>query len=384
MWSIGTRRSGARALDWIIRWAKSRIIALLGKSPAGRRIWFSYVDLTFTKPTLRHVRREISALMRVVNQDATMRTRLVHNNSVSPPTYGNFLEVVMLARYLALTGFEIDFFVVDCLKGRPEWKSRGLGVSYEDEFVQDQIKLARLLLPESAVVHLVEHSEIANVCASSETAHTLFNLEVLREENITAQCVYLLHELVVSSGSSLPLGFLLDRSQFSFSSNAEPRMRPYIAWHVRRGAWDHERDSVDSVLREDFSELRRRFPEHTIMLFSTESGTEYAMEALSGLCGASDFDAGSPILERQPDNGFVSAIPWVLGADFYYQRLGGGAGWIALFSHLPYLMVLGDVAYFEGIRKDCQVMPWARENQRCLVLPSQAGRVRLAEVINLT
>jgi len=316
-------------------------------------------------------------MTQAANQDPDARIRLVYNNSCSPPTYGNFVEVVMLARYLSLIGFTVDFVVIYGEKGTLDWEHRGLNTHQEDDFVQEQVALANYLLPEAVSVHLMEDSEGQTGFALPEASFTLFKAKVESEVNITAQCVYLLHELVQASGSSPPSGFLLDRSQFSVPANAYSRSRPYVVWHVRRGIWDQERNPGAMILCEDFAELRRSFPNHTIMVLSTDSGIEFTKEVLARHGCTLNWETGGPILEGQPDSGFIAAIPWLLGADFYYQRLGGGIGIIALFSDIPYLMLLNDIAYWEGIARGDSMAPWANENHRTVVLPFHAGQVPL-------
>jgi len=316
-------------------------------------------------------------MTQAANQDPDTRIRLVYNNSCSPPTYGNFVEVVMLARYLSLIGFAVDFVVIDAEKGNLDWKHRGLSAHQEDEFVQEQVALAYYLLPETVSVHLLGDSEGQANFASTKASFTLFKGKVESAVDITPQCVYLLHELVEASGSSPPSGFLLDRSQFSVPANAYSRSRPYVVWHVRRGIWDHERNPGEMILCEDFAELRRSFPNHTIMLLSTASGIEFTKEVLARRGCTLNWETGGPILEGQPDSGFIAAIPWLLGADFYYQRVGGGIALIALVSDIPYLMLLNDIGYWEGIARGDRMAPWANENQRTFVLPFHAGQVPL-------
>ncbi len=368
---------GRRIINSITLRIKERIIGQLCKTPIGRRIWILYVDLVWTRPTLRYVRREIIAMTQAADKDPDTRIRLVYNNSCSPPTYGNFVEVVMLARYLSLIGFAVDFVVICVEKGTLDWKHRGLSAHEADEFVEQQVALANYLLPETVNVHLLGDYEGQTNVGSTKASFTLFKGKVESAVNITAQCVYLLHELVEASGSSPPSGFLLERSQFSPPARAYSRLRPYVVWHVRRGIWDHERNPGEMILCEDFAELRRSFPNHTIMLLSTASGIEFTKEVLARRGYTLNWETGAPILEGQPDSGFIAAIPWLLGADFYYQRMGGGISTIALFSDIPYLMLLNDIAYWEGIARGDRMAPWAKDNQRTVVLPFDAGQVPL-------
>ena len=72
----------------------------------------------------------------------------------------------------------------------------------------------------------------------------------------------------------------------------------------------------------------------------------------------------------------------MLGADFYFQRRGGGAGQIAIFSTVPYLYISYDrtaAAFFDLVGE--RAVPWARADQVFALRPDSGATVRIPDVL---
>jgi hypothetical protein len=118
----------------------------------------------------------------------------------------------------------------------------------------------------------------------------------------------------------------------------------------------------------DFLELRQLFPSHSLMLFSTTNGIERGLAVLEHAQLLDEMSDRGLAVTGQPLPGFVAAIPFILNADFYFQRLGGGIGMVPIFSHVPYLILSRDGHYYYG-RKGSRLVPWAHAQQRFVVAP---------------
>jgi len=70
----------------------------------------------------------------------------------------------------------------------------------------------------------------------------------------------------------------------------------------------------------------------------------------------------------QLEPGFHKAVPWILGASFYFQRLGGGIDLVPIFSKLPYLVFMNDpFATSHFAHSGRKILPWSREDQRYVI-----------------
>jgi len=308
------------------------------------------------------VRAEARRLEAAVKWGPPPTVRIIYDNRVSPPTYGDLYNVIMLARLLALRGSEINFILVDDKRRRTDWSK--LNQTQQSEFVREQSELARFLLPPHVSVQRVNPHDTLQDLPEGGESFTLFATRVGGQEPIYQLVPLLLRALSTKHLRSLPDEFLLSQEQLGDSAPNTQHLTPYIAWHVRRGLWSEERDSDDTTIESDFRQLRELFPHHKIMILSSPIGIAHAMNVLSRSGHLDCEDSPSTRVFGQPENGFINAIPWVLGADFYFQRRGGGAGQIAIFSGVPYLYISNDrisALLLGKIRK--RIVPWARSDQ---------------------
>lgn len=275
-----------------------------------------------------------------------------YNNAFSPPTFGDFLGVLMLARFLALSGRQLRFVVID-LKREVHWSF--LDHSEQESFVSQQIDLARNFLPEGTRIDLFNSLSTEDTGLSEYSKMSVGNVLSPKGEEFYRVAPYFLHVLITKHKWAIPQNFLLSEAK------ADDR-EPYVAWHVRRGLWDTRRNSTDSSILEDFAQIKRFFPKHSIMIFSDVVGLQAVSSILTGQPEAREFILEGVKITPQPKAGFIAAIPLLLAADFYYQRGGGGVGMIAVYSNLPYLEICPDFTSFFGKHGD-KLVPWASENQ---------------------
>ncbi|CAB4820407.1 unannotated protein [freshwater metagenome] len=355
---------------------KVRFRAWLSRAPLGRSLLSARSGLRGTYSIRRRVHREAAAITQALAINPNTRLRVVNDNAVSPPTYGNLFEVIMLARFLEAGGHRVEFDIVDSGDRRADWGE--LDATAQTNFAHDQVALARYLLPKPVVQHMLSSPLRVEEQHAWNPALTLFSGAY--DPPVYSLAPYLLHVLSTGRTRSIPAGFLLDANSFPISIQTPPPEQPYIAWHVRRGTWSPERNATDSALASDLLQLREIFPRHSIMLFSTPNGIEHALQVLSDEGLISDMERDGLAVVGQPETGFTAAVPWILGADFYFQRIGGGMGIVPIYSSMPYLQINDWRSYYYGIDGD-RLVPWARVNQQYIVR-ADAAKIPIREVIN--
>jgi len=292
--------------------------------------------------------------------------RIVYDNLVSPPTYGDFLQVVMLARYLKASGADVKFSIIDDRERRFDWEVLDLGE--QASMVHDQLELASKLLEEEVEVH----PEVP-----SSGVYTVFGDEVLSRSPIYDKTPLLLNTLIETSEESLPAGFLLPEGWGrEYLADFVPENIRLVSWNIRKGRWSHDRDNTKEQVINDFRDIRKIFPNHRIVLLSGPDGIKWVFNTL---LESGDLQQGTTqvqILIPQRSPGLINAIPWLLASDGYFQREGGGMGMVAIFSEVPYLMVnkvKGD-HYRHQLDGD-KIVAWASPSQRFVHRPLDAHRV---------
>ena len=348
----------------------------------GNRIWAYYVKRRSIHILRERVEGEIACFRKESNDGSSPILRIIYDNATAPPAYGEILQVQMLARFLALSGHRVEFLLVDDRDCRANWEM--LDTREQEAFVKSQVGLAELLLPPSVhfeVVPTLRESLESSICAP---IHILFLDSVIAREPIYHLTPYLLQVLAPHQSRRLPTGFLLEARCHGLVSKGSGSDSPYVAWEVRHGSWDLERNPSDEAVISDFKELRALFPRHSIMLFSTTRGTARVKDVLvnAGLVlGLNGQVAG---LLFPPEEGFLPALPFVLGADFYFQRLGGGLGSIAVFSRVPYLIISGwdRGGNFSAGLRGRRIVPWASSPQVFAVYPRTAAKIMISNALS--
>lgn len=320
---------------------------------------------------------EVDRIRSILDGPTTPAIDVVYDNRCSPPAYGNFLEAAMTARYLATRGAGVRFAIVDSVPRRPDWDQH-LTSEGQESFVRDQLRTASALLG-CRVEIVLERSggsaRASSAIASEPGRHVLFGEFVRSREAWYSLAPTLMHRLVAAQGSSVPKGFLLGLGDFPDSAADVSREHPYIAWAVRRSPERGTlRDSTARQVLSDFRSIARRFPNHKIMLFSTPPGLAFARRVLGERLKRS-WRVEARLVD-QPASDFAGAIPWLLGSDLYFQRIGGGMGSVAAFSEVPYRIVLTDTGTFTSYTRG-RVAAWSRDDQRWSTWPAGARYRRI-------
>jgi hypothetical protein len=290
--------------------------------------------------TRRYIKKMVKSFIQELNTSKASRIRIIYNFADSPHTLGDFMIVVMLGRFLALSGHRLVLTAVDSTR-RSDWKE--LDEDIQDGRIDELLDLARYLLPASAKVELTKNY----LPMSSD-----INLDA---KSFYTAAPYFLDLLITKYNWPIPDSYLL-------RAGTSVTREPYIAWHVRNASYDTRRNLTSSSIQDDFKILQKKFPDHSIMLISDSDGLEDAFLALTGSRETNTRKVNGTRLLAQPAAGFQNAIPAVLGAKFYFQRAGGGIVAISIFSTVPYLILCPDITYFYG-QHGSQILPWSTENQ---------------------
>ena len=319
--------------------------------------------------TRRYIKKIVKNFIQELNTSKASRIRIIYNFADSPHTFGDFMITAMLGRFLALSGHQLVLTAVDSTR-RSDWED--LDKNIQDERIGELLDLAKYLLPESAKVELVK-----NYLPMSSDVN-------LDSKSFYAAAPYFLDLLITKYKWPLPDSFLL---RVGTSDTSEP----YIAWHVRKATYDSRRNLTSSSVQNDFETLKKKFPDHSIMLISDSAGLEDAFLALTGSRKTEARILRGVRILPQPVPGFQNAIPAVLGASFYFQRGGGGIGIAPMFSSIPYLNLCADKTHYINLCVNKthfnewsgnRILPWSTENQLFVYAKENVKSFPIQRLIN--
>jgi hypothetical protein len=324
---------------------KNRIIVILSDLPFGLgsnfaipvikwllSIFYYYpqsqFDLVQRKRFIRCEAKIIDeALLNGINQ-----VTIVYDNYISPPTYGDFLYVVLLARFFKANGIRINFFITDG-EFRSDWHFTSIEAS---GFVDEQIKLAEALLNSPLVkIEKLSWGIIQQrILSDAPNLFIPFSKEVKARIGIYKHCFNLVNHLLSDKEDDL-----VDRVLFSFEDLVKdvivsPVKAPYVSCAFRYSLL--EGDDIRNTTVEEIiaihTHLRQRFPHCSIMIISDINGCEY----LSKLAQVNNINC---IFSKQFSTTFLGDGLLILNSEFYFQVRGGGIGVFPQFSRMPYEIV---------------------------------------------
>lgn len=257
---------------------------------------------------------------------------IVYDTRISPPTYGDFLFVVMLARWAQTAGWKTDFTI---LTG---WNRR----DWED------------ITPEAGKILIEDYVRIASLVLGFDVKTEERQVEKRGEIMLYRHALNSLNGMVANQSPAMIEKFLLRAEEFSGQAKRIPE-EPYISWHCRHNEkWSPERNTTDEGFVSIRKKLGERFPGHSIMVISNDT----ACERFRAIPGALPCLYAKDYTEA---DSFLGRMELVLRSKFYYAFLGGGMSVVPMFSQLPYEMrfpTIWEKPWGEG-----KFTSWAREDQ---------------------
>jgi hypothetical protein len=307
------------------------------------------------KNKLREEMIEAKRIIRSIASDEIRRAMIVFDNLVSPPTYGDYIYVVMLARYFIKRNIPVNFVIVDG-EYRSDWSP--LNESEKQRFVSDLVAIAEVLLDSSTTrIEVVRSQELESRLGNSTYARCFIPLgeRVNGRVNIYSLCFNILNHLMSEADKDLRDRFLLSFHEIASKVKFESPALPYVTWHCRYSEkWGENRNTDDEKFLQICDKLKSLYPKHAIMVVSDEIGCNH-FRALAYSHGL------GCIFSKDYSRTFIGDGALVLGSDFYYQFWGGGVCVFPFFGKVPYEMHVPmghEIEWEKG-----KASPWATEKQ---------------------
>ncbi len=323
-------------------------------SPNLRRKVFSAVGWLDCGNHARRKRNSATRLSGAVfrGQRREQAVTVVYDNLVSPPTIGDFLLVVLLARYFAFQPARTQFIIIEG-EERQDWKD--LSADLRAGLVEAQAQLlAQLLDNAHTTVKRMGWQEASAVLSQDNEALVIGADLVKSRQPIYNHAFNLLNNLMAASLEP-PQNYLLTASDFGSDDPLRSQSNGYVALHARYSvSWGLERNLSPENLVRISKFLRDSYPDLAIVIVSDSAGCEYFRTH-------SDQHNLDLLFSKDFSRSFSGDCEIILRSELYLQFRGGGIGVIPMFSDHPYVIV--DPAANETPWSSKKFCSWSTDQQ---------------------
>lgn len=302
----------------------------------------------------RPIRVEAARIGTAIEQGAR-RAFIVYDNLVSPPTYGEIISAIVVARYFIARGLEVSFVVIDS-GHRDDWSA--LTREQRDRFLADELAIPRELLdPDHAVVERRTWEEFhIELRTPAPDVILPFAASVLQRTPVYHHNLNLFNRLLGDAPEEVRRRSLFSRADFARFLPSRTVGAPYVSWVCRYSAsWSFSRNLSDEEFVRLHAELAHRFPDHLIMVVSDEAGCAHFAEVANR-------EGLACVFSKQYSDSFLGDGALLLNSDFVFQLRGGGIGIIPMYSQMPYVMICPMINQLRWSSK--KAFSWESENQR--------------------
>ncbi|MEI6153854.1 MAG: hypothetical protein WCQ90_07190 [Deltaproteobacteria bacterium] len=284
-------------------------------------------------------KREADYILKSLKSNDFTEAVIAYDMKVSPPTYGDFFYVVMIARFFLIMGKKVNFFIInsefrkDMLDAYDDEGCRGLVVSLSE--------LPKVILTDNNCDTQITnwHDISVKIDNFEKQGKTLivFKHKVKNRESIYNHCFNLSNYLAASMDNNQIEKFLLRKNEIDSRVNIKYPKLPYITWAARYSEkWGFDRNITENDFTEIYLSLHSLYPSCAIMIVSDEIGCNYFKK----LARKNNLPC---LFSKDFSDTFMGDCALIIGSDYFFQLRGGGICTAAIYSSLPYHMVFEPV-----------------------------------------
>ena len=201
----------------------------------------------------------------------------VYDNNTSPCAYGDFMNMIMLAKWCSLRGFSTNFIVIESNDNKINWASFSEDAIKDFLYFQDtcleNFGLNDILYQKYNWVDFKEMCSIKNI-----KYNVAFGAQVFNKEMVVNYCFNILNELTKFESKEFINKWLLSKAVCK-SFIDYTKLDKYIAWNIRRtfvSSGAVSANNTEEQILKIYPILRNNFPNFKIVIVSDLVGTEYA------------------------------------------------------------------------------------------------------------
>lgn len=320
---------------------------------------YSLVNVNFWIDRARKDFKEKKEAKRILNcleQNNFDTVLIVYDMKVSAPTFGDFMYLVMVARFFITIGKKVKFIIIDSdfredtLKAYPDHDERKkLVTKFKElpEVLLDSKNCDIQILHWNDFYEFIKEQESEILC--------LFKDKIKIREPIYIHSFNLCNLLASYLKNGQINNFLLNKEEIASKVRVKFPQSPYITWACRYSIkWSFERNINEIEFINIYNLLQNKFPNKQIMVVSDEIGCSYFKKI-------SQKNNLSCLFSKDFSDTFMGDCALVIGSDYFFQLRGGGIATAAIYSTVPYYIIVGTV--HEKVWKKKGIALWSHENQ---------------------
>lgn len=301
--------------------------------------------------------KEAKQILRKLDNGIKNNVLIIYDTFVSPPTFGDYLYVVMFARYFTSQGIRVNFIIVDG-EYRSDWHS--LNKDESKNLVKQYVYIANQLLnPKLAIVEVLTSSQLKiniqkdNYNETFIPFHENINNRLSIYNHISNLISYLLRDSNINNLDS----FLLSYKEFEGKYTLNTPKQPYITFGCRYSSkWGFDRNLTDEEFLKIYPTLKLLYPHHAVMVVSDTDGCNHFKKV------ANQHSLNCLFCKEYSDT-FLGDAELILGSEYYFILKGGGISFFPIFSLIPYELVMNLIN--ETSFSAEKLYPWSSEKQIC-------------------
>jgi hypothetical protein len=278
---------------------------------------------------------------------------VIYDNSVSPVTYGDYLYVLILARYFLMHDKIVKFYIIN--SGFREYEN-SLTESQKIFYLNEQINLAEWVLKSklnNIKITAISWEDFIRI--KFEKSLIIFSEFIYKRERIYSKSFNLLNKLLSCESKELIDKVLFNKSDFQYDCKIPPNQ--YILFACRYVIPSDGRNIEDREFIYLYTILKKRFPNHDILVLSDEIGCNHFAQ----IANINNFKC---LFSNSFTTNFIDNLQLILEGDFFFQYKGGGIATFALFSQIPYECIIKPI--HEKMFNKNKFCSWQNKNQKFL------------------
>lgn len=278
---------------------------------------------------LSSIRNETKNIINAIQSGNLLRATLIYDNSISPPSYGDFINVLMIAR--VLSAYQVDVKLVLTKTDSYSFFPDRFTTDELIDFVAEEIEIAKTLV-QGVTIELTTSQELDELINRDTTngRYVVFH-QIVQNKRPIYHLAFNLTKSLLKKSSPETKNLVLFARHLSFVSKQRSPQVQYVAFACRwNQSWGQYRNMSTELFVNMVKLLTAEFPTFEIIAVSDRIGCDHFRRI------ADDNQLVCQFSKDYSDS-FLGDAALVLNSEAWVQIRGGGIGMIPLWSDLPFL-----------------------------------------------
>ena len=296
-----------------------------------------------------NIKKELKSIKKMFKFKKNFNTIIVFDCKSSPPTLGDFFNVVMLARYFQKKKTNVFFYII-IGKYRKNW-ARFEKKDY-NQHINVLLDISKKILNQNAKIEVLRWNKFLK--KKIKNPYIVFKDRVLKRKHIYGYSFNIINYLCLQESTKFTNNFLLKKNDFLHLKNLKMPKEKYITVHCRYS--EKERDNIFSkynssdrnLKRNEFIDLAevllQKFRNYKIMIVSDKIGCKYFKKISS----EKKFNF---LFSKNFSNSFIKDGALIINSKYYFQLWSGGMCVFIYYSKIPYVRCTNILDYDKPVSK---------------------------------